>query len=107
MLLVRDQIQPEHRTMSAHKGDKFNERLENAANARKALLEKFRRKPKPDDPAVIARNEARAATIAAREARVAERKAAREAEAARLKAEAERAAAEAAAREAELKAQEE
>jgi hypothetical protein len=99
--------QPESRTMSAHKGDKFNERLENSASAKKALLEKFRAQPKPDDPAVIERDAARAAAAAAREARIAERKAARAAEAARLEAEAARAAAEQAAREAEEKAQEE
>jgi hypothetical protein len=100
-------MQPESTTMSAPKGDKFNERLENSASAKKALLDKFRAQPKPDDPAVIERDAARAAAAAAREARIAERKAARAAEAARLEAEAARAAAEQAAREAAQKAQEE
>jgi len=67
--------------MSAFKNDHdFNERMSTAAKARQALLEKFRARPKPDDPAVVERQAARLATRLARDARAAERKAAREAE---------------------------
>ena len=72
---------------NAYKNDDFNNRLTSAAQAKNALLERFRARPGPDDPAVIARREAQAAVEAAREVRVAERKAAREAEAIRLAAE--------------------
>jgi Family of unknown function (DUF6481) len=76
-------------TMSAFKNDDdFNERLSTAAKAKQALLEKFRARPKADDPAAAERQAARLATSLARVARIAERKAAREAEAARLQAEA-------------------
>ena len=85
--------------------DDFNERLGTAAKARQALLEKFRARPKPDDPAAVERQAARLAVSHAREARKAERKAAREAEAARLQAETARQAAEEAAREAALEAE--
>ena len=85
--------------MSAFKNDDdFNERLSTAAKAKQALLEKFRVRPKADDPAAAERHAARLATSLARDARIAERKAAREAEAARLQAEAIRQAAEDAAR---------
>src|ERR1700704_4197802 len=86
-------------TMSAFKNDDdFNERLSTAAKAKQALLEKFRARPKADDPAAAERQAARLATSLARDARIAERKTAREAEAARLQAEAIRQAAEDAAR---------
>ena len=69
---------------STYKNDDFNSRLTSAANAKSALLERFRARPGPDDPAVIARRQAQAEIEAAREVRAAERKIAREAEAARL-----------------------
>jgi len=72
---------------NAYKNDSFTNRLTSAANAKNALLERFRARPGPDDPAVVARRAEQAAIEAAREIRVAERKAAREAEAARLAAE--------------------
>jgi len=64
---------------STYKNDDFNNRLTSAANAKNALLERFRARPGPDDPAVIARRAAQAEIEAAREVRMAERKAAREA----------------------------
>ncbi len=66
--------------MSAYKDKGFNERLSTAADARRAMLERARAKPGPDDPAVAERRAARQAISAAREARALERKAAREAE---------------------------
>jgi hypothetical protein len=72
---------------STYKNDDFNNRLASAANAKNALLERFRARPGPDDPAVIARRAAQAEIEEARERRAAERKAAREAEAIRLAAE--------------------
>jgi hypothetical protein len=69
---------------NAYKNDDFNNRLTSAANAKNALLERFRARPGPDDPAVIARKAAQAEIEAAREIRIAERKKAREAEAVRL-----------------------
>jgi hypothetical protein len=72
---------------NAYKNDSFTNRLTSAANAKNALLERFRARPGPDDPAVVARRAEQAAIEAAREIRIAERKAAREAEAARLAAE--------------------
>ena len=66
--------------MAAYKDKGFSERLSTAADARKAMLERVRAKPGPDDPAVVERRAARQAISVAREARVAERKAAREAE---------------------------
>src|ERR1700675_2158130 len=96
----------EQGTMSAFKNDDdFNERLSTAAKAKQALLEKFRARPKADDPAAAERQAARLATSLARDARIAERKAAREAEAARLQAEAIRQAAEDAARKATAEAE--
>ena len=91
--------------MSARKQDTFNDRLTTSANAKTALLERFRARPGPDDPAVLERQNAQKAIADAREARKAERRAAQEAEAARIRAEQEAAAA--AAREAarELAAQ--
>ena len=77
--------------MSGFKGNKFTDRAEAAAAAKKAMLEKFRAKPAPDDPAVLA-------IADAREVRAAERKLLRDAEDARKAAEDE-------ARQAELAAQ--
>lgn len=73
--------------MNAYNRDKFSDRLTNADKARAAMLERFRARPGPDDPAVIARKAEQAAIEAAREIRMAERKAAKEAEAVRLAAE--------------------
>ncbi|MDX2265651.1 MAG: DUF6481 family protein [Hyphomicrobiales bacterium] len=63
--------------MKRIRGDNFNDRQSSAASARQAILERFRARPAPDDPAVIAQREARKALIEAREARAAERKAAK------------------------------
>jgi hypothetical protein len=73
--------------MNAFKKDHFSERLTSAAQAKTAMLERFRARPGPDDPAVIERRKAQEAIEVAREIRVAERKAAREAEALRKAAE--------------------
>src|SRR5450432_2770211 len=89
---------------SAYKNDSFSNRLTSAANAKTALLERFRARPGPDDPAVVARRAAQAAIEAAREVRVAERKAAREAEAIRHAAEQAALAEEAKAKDVELQA---
>ncbi len=73
--------------MGAFKDNLFNERQSASAKAKQALLEKFKAKPAPDDPAVLARAAERQAIAEAREVRAAERRAAKEAEAARLAAE--------------------
>jgi len=67
--------------MKGFKEKNFADRLQEAASARKAALERFRARPAADDPEVVKRREERLAIAAAREARVAERKAAKEAEA--------------------------
>ncbi len=64
--------------------DDFNERLSMGAKAKQAMLEKFRARPRADDPAVLEQQAARLATSQAREAR----KAARAAEITRLEEEA-------------------
>jgi Family of unknown function (DUF6481) len=87
-----------------YKNDTFSNRLTSAANAKTALLERFRARPGPDDPAVIARRAAQAEIEAAREVRIAERKAAREAEAIRHAAEQAALAEEAKAKDVELQA---
>jgi hypothetical protein len=74
---------------NAYQDDKgFRERLNAAAEAKKVLLERFRAKAGPDDPAVIERQAARAAVSVAREVRVVEREAARAADAAQRDADA-------------------
>ena len=73
--------------MSGHTNKNFSERLSTAAQAKKAMLDKFRARPAPDDPAVVAKHEARQALSDAREARTAEREAARIAQKARETAE--------------------
>jgi hypothetical protein len=73
--------------MSNFKEQSFGERMNTAADAKKAMLEKFRARPGVDDPAVLERQAARQAVSLAREARSIERKAAREADAARQAAE--------------------
>lgn len=60
--------------------DDFNERLSTAAKAKQASLEKFRARPRADDPAVVEQRAARLATSQARDTR----KAARAAETAHL-----------------------
>ncbi len=62
--------------MTGYTKTTLSERLSTAANAKKALLEKFRAKPAADDPDVVARQEARRAISDAREARAAQRQAA-------------------------------
>jgi Family of unknown function (DUF6481) len=88
--------------MSAFKdSDDFNERLSTAAKARQVSLEKFRARPRADDPAVVERQAARLATSQARDTR----KAVRAAETARLEEEAIRQAAEDVARKATVEAE--
>jgi membrane protein involved in colicin uptake len=58
-----------------------------AANARKAMLARFRARPAEDDPAVVERKAARLALSQARKARIAAREADRRAEAERQAAE--------------------
>jgi len=89
--------------MSGYKGTNFNDRAKAAAAAKQAALEKFRAKPAPDDPAVLARQAERQAIAEARAQRAAEREVARQAEAARLAAEAETRRVEQLARDAEEK----
>ena len=74
-------------TKPAHARTNFDDRLSAAAAAKQALLERFRARPSPDDPAEIERQAALKAIADARDVRNAERKAAKEAEAARLAAE--------------------
>lgn len=69
------------------KGLKYEERASASAEAKKAMLERFRARPGPDDPAVQARKAERAAVAAAREARAAERERLRREEEARREAE--------------------
>ena len=69
--------------MSGFKGNKLDDRLSAAANAKKAMLEKFRSRPGPDDPAVMEREAARKAIAEARAQRAHARQANREAEARR------------------------
>jgi hypothetical protein len=64
--------------------DNFSDRMAASAKAKRAVLERFQARPGPDDPAMIEREAARQAVIAAREVRMAERQAVRDAEAARV-----------------------
>jgi hypothetical protein len=91
--------------MSSFKGSGYAERLSAAAEAKQAQLDKFRARPKADDPAEADRRAARLAVSTARDARIAERKAARQAEAATKKAALEAEQATQAARDAEAAAQ--
>jgi Family of unknown function (DUF6481) len=77
----------ERRMMPGFKDNNFNERSSAAAKARKAMVERFRAQPGPDDPAIIELRAKQKEIADAREARAAERRAAKEAEAARLRAE--------------------
>jgi hypothetical protein len=74
-------------TKPTHTRTNFDDRLSAAADAKQALLERFRARPSTDDPAWIAQQEALKAIADARDVRNAERKAAKEAEAARVAAE--------------------
>ena len=79
------------------KNSSLSDRLSAAKSARQATISKFLKRPGLDDPAVAARQAARAAVSAARQVRLAEREAARVAEATQLAAEREKQAAGAAA----------
>src|ERR1700722_11876683 len=74
----------------------FRERLDAAAEAKKALLAKFRAQAAPDDPAGVERQAARQAVREAREGRETARTAARAEDTARRALEAEQRAADAA-----------
>ncbi|MGK9231432.1 hypothetical protein KXS07_07370 [Inquilinus limosus] len=87
--------------MSGYKEKGFGDRLNSAAAAKKAALEKFRAKTAPNNPELIKQRQERQAILEAREKREAERRSAREAEEARLRAEAEARAQEEARRKAE------
>lgn len=65
------------RHMGRFKDDNLNERLQNTAQAKQALLQKLKARPGPDDPIVKERQAKRQAITAAREARAAEREAAK------------------------------
>lgn len=75
-------------TKPAHARTNFDDRISAAAAAKQALLERFRARPSPDDPAEIERQAALKAIADARDLRAAERRAAKEAELQRLAAEA-------------------
>ena len=70
-----------------YKDDSFTSRLNRAANARKAVLNRVSAQPGPGDPTFEERQAARLEAAKARDARRAERKAEREAEALRIAAE--------------------
>ena len=92
-------------TKPAHARTNFDDRLSAAAAAKQALLERFRSRPAPGDPAWEEQQAALKVVADAREARLAERKATKDAEAARISAEAAaKAAAELAARKAQEQA---
>jgi len=63
--------------MKAYKEKNLTERMQTSAQAKQALLEKFKARPGPDDPAVKARQAERQAISAAREKRAREREAQR------------------------------
>lgn len=65
----------------------FNDRRDDAANARKAMLERFKARPPADDPDLLAKQAERVAIAEARSERQAEREAAKKAEAERIAAE--------------------
>ena len=67
--------------MSGFKGSTFTDRATASTEAKKALLERFKAKPAPDDPEVAKRREERSAIAAAREVRMAERRRQKEIEA--------------------------
>ena len=90
--------------MKSSRRDTFDERLNTAADAKAALLAKFRARPAPDSPEALERQAELQAIADAREARNAERWAARAAEAAKQAAEEKARAAEEAERVAQEKA---
>jgi len=63
--------------MKSYKEKSFGDRMNAAADARKATLQRILARPGADDPAVIAQKAAREKTAAARAARIAERNSAR------------------------------
>jgi hypothetical protein len=67
-----------------NRGETFSDRLETAAKARQALLDKARQNDPSKDPEFAARQEARAALARVREEREAERRAAKQAERERI-----------------------
>jgi hypothetical protein len=80
---AKELIKRAARAMKGFKDKGFADRLTAAAKAREAALEKFKSRPKPDDPEMIERAAARKAAAEARAAREAERIAEREARAER------------------------
>jgi hypothetical protein len=73
--------------MAGFKGGLYSERADASAKAKQALLEKFKAKPPPDDPEVLARAAERKAIAEARDLRAGERRVAKEADDARKAAE--------------------
>lgn len=69
------------------KEHKFQERASTSADAKKAMLERFRSRPSPDDPAVIARRAERELVAKARDERTTERDRARREDEARKESE--------------------
>ena len=67
--------------------DTYDERISASASAKKAMLERFKARPGPDDPEVQARKAERAAVARARDERTTERERLRKIEEARLEAE--------------------
>jgi hypothetical protein len=57
--------------MKGFQGDRFDQRIRSAAEARKANVERFRARPGADDPEVMARAAERREIAAARQARAA------------------------------------
>jgi hypothetical protein len=94
---------PKTTPSGTHKKAGLPDRLQTAAAAKRALLERFLARPSPDDPAAKERQAALKAVSDARDARRMERQAAHEAEASHRAAEVAAQAAEQAAREAEEK----
>ena len=90
--------------MSAFKGAGFNDRRDAAANAKKALLEKFKSRPAADDPDLLRKQAEMKAIAEAREVRAAERAKLKEADLERQRLEAEAALAEQARMQAEQEA---
>jgi len=67
--------------MGGYKQQGFGERLQSAASAKKAMLDRFKARPAVDDPAATERRAERQAVSEARAARQAERQAAEQARA--------------------------
>ena len=64
--LLNTKLEQSETTLSNYRDPEFHERQNAAAEARKAMLEKFRTKPGPDDPEFQKRQAERAAIEAAR-----------------------------------------